>query len=89
MAITKERKKEIILQQQKHKKDTGSPEVQVPILSERINNLTSHLATNPKDYQSQRGLLMLVGKRKSHLSYLQKKDIESFRRLVDQLSIRN
>ncbi|MBI2996827.1 MAG: 30S ribosomal protein S15 [Candidatus Melainabacteria bacterium] len=89
MAITKEKKKELINQYQNHKKDTGSSQVQIPILSEKINNLTNHLTTNPKDYQSQRGLLMLVSKRRRHLNYLQKIDIESYRRIVDHLTIRN
>lgn len=89
MAETKEKKKEIISKFQKHKNDTGSSEVQISILTNKINELTNHLATNPKDYQSQRGLLILVGKRKGLLSYLKKKDIESYRRITDQLSIRN
>lgn len=88
MATTKEKKKELVDQYQKHKKDTGSPEVQVAILSEKINNLTGHLNTNPKDYQSQRGLLMMVGKRRRHLSFLEKQDTEAYRKIIDQLAIR-
>ena len=89
MSITKEKKKELVKQFQSHGKDTGSSEVQISILTERINELTNHLASCPKDYQSQRGLLMMVGKRKRILGYLKKKDIESYRRITDQLSIRS
>lgn len=89
MTITKEKKKDLITKYQKHKNDTGSPEVQVAVLTERINHLTNHLSTNPKDYASQRGLLMQVGKRKGYLSYLKEKDLESFRRIVDLLGIRS
>ena len=89
MAITKDKKKELVNQFQKHKKDTGSSHVQVSILTEKINGLTNHLATNPKDYQSQRGLLMMVGKRRRHLNFVKKIDLESYRRMLDQLSIRS
>lgn len=89
MAITKEKKKDLISQYQKHKKDTGSPEVQIPILTERINSLAGHLNTNPKDYQSQCGLLKMVGKRKRHLSYLKKINLESYRKILDLLAIRS
>ena len=89
MAITKEKKKELITQYQSHKKDTGSPEVQISVLTEKINELTKHLATNPKDYQSQRGLLIMVGARRSHLNYLQKIKADSYRRIIDQLGLRN
>ena len=89
MAITKEKKKELTDQFQKHKKDTGSPEVQVSILTEKINNLTSHLNLTPKDYQSQRGLLAMIDKRRRHLNYLEKNNSESYRKLVDELSIRS
>lgn len=89
MAITKEKKRELLSKYQKHKKDTGSPEVQISIITERINSLTNHLGANPKDYQSQRGLLMLIGKRRRHLNYLEKTDLESTRRITDQLNIRS
>ncbi len=89
MAITKEKKKDLITQYQKHKKDTGSSEVQISILTEKMNSLASHLNSNPKDYQSQRGLLILVGKRKSHLNFLKKTNTELFRRTTDLLDIRN
>ncbi len=88
MAITKEKKKELTTQHQKHKKDNGSSEVQTSILTERINELSKHLVTNPKDYQSQRGLLMMVSKRRSHLKYLKNTNVESYRKTIDQLAIR-
>lgn len=89
MAITKEKKKEIITQHQKHKKDTGSPEVQIATLNERINELTKHLNTNSKDHQSHMGLMTLIGKRRRHLSYLERKDVESYRRISDQLAFQS
>ena len=88
MAITKEKKKELVSQYQQHKKDTGSPEVQVSVLTESITELSSHLTTNPKDYHSQRGLLKMVSNRKSLLSYLKRENPGSYRKLADQLSIR-
>ena len=89
MSITKEKKKELTNQFQKHKTDTGSPELQVSILTERITNLTGHLATNKKDYQGQLGLLKMVGKRKSLLSYINSTNNELYKRLTDQLGIRS
>ena len=89
MAVTKEKKKELVTQFQKNKKDTGSEEVQVSLLTERINDLSQHLTPNPKDHASRRGLLILVGKRKRLLSYLQKVNKESYRRLIDQLALRS
>lgn len=89
MAITEEKKKELITQYQRNKKDTGSPEVQISVLTEKINSLTNHLTNNPKDYLGQRGLLMMVGKRKRHLSYLKEYNTESYRRIVDHLNIRS
>ena len=88
MAITKEKKKELVSQYQQNKKDTGSPEVQISILTERIKELSGHLTKNSKDYQSQLGLLKMVGNRKSLLAYLKRKDPKSYRKLTDQLSIR-
>lgn len=88
MAIIKEKKKELVSQFQNHKKDTGSPEVQVSILTEGINLLTNHLSTNPKDYASQRGLIKMVSKRRRHLSYLKTKNNESYKRIIEQLGIR-
>lgn len=88
MALTKEKKKELITQYGKNKNDTGSPEVQISILTEKINSLTNHLMSNPKDYLSQRGLQIMVGKRKRHLNYLKKINSESYQRITDQLVIR-
>ena len=88
MAITNEKKKELVSQFQNHKKDTGSAEVQVSILTEGISQLTNHLSTNPKDYASQRGLIKRVSNRRKHLSYLKETNNESYKRIIDQLSIR-
>ena len=74
--MTKERKEEIIKTYRRDDKDTGSPEVQIALLTERINNLTEHLKENPKDNHSRRGLLMMVGNRRNLLNYLAKKDIQ-------------
>ena len=68
--------------------DTGSPEVQIAILTNRINSLTEHLKVNPKDHHSRRGLLKMVGHRRNLLGYLQKKDIERYRAIIDKLGIR-
>ena len=89
MAILKEKKKELISQFQRNKSDSGSPEVQISILTERINSLSNHLTSSPKDFQGQRGLLFMVSKRKKHLNYLREANIESYRRIVDNLNIRN
>ena len=88
MAITKEKKKELVSQFQQNKKDTGSPEVQISILTERIKELSGHLTANRKDYASQLGLLKMVGNRKSLLAYLKRKNLESYRKLTDQLALR-
>jgi len=88
MSVTQERKKEIIQDYKVHEKDTGSPEVQVAILTERINRLTEHFKTHKKDHHSRRGLLKLVGKRKNLLSYLQKVDINRYRKLIGRLKLR-
>ncbi len=71
-----------------HEKDTGSPEVQVALLTNRIDHLTEHLKTHTHDYHSRRGLLKMVGQRRNLLSYLQKKDIERYRALIAQLGLR-
>ncbi len=71
-----------------HEKDTGSPEVQVAILTARINHLTEHMKANKHDYHSQRGLLKMVGRRRNLLSYLQKKDIMRYRALIAKLGLR-
>ena len=86
--MRKEEKTAIIEQYATHPGDTGSPEVQIAILTERINQLTEHMRNNPQDKHSNRGLLQMVGKRRSLLDYLQKKDIERYRALIAKLGIR-
>ena len=86
--ITPERKKEVIAQYATKKDDTGSPEVQVAILSERIANLTEHLKTHAKDFHSRRGLLMLVGRRRRLLDYLKRKDAARYAALIGRLGLR-
>ena len=86
--ITPEIKKEIIEKYATHEGDTGSPEVQIAILTYRINTLTEHLKTNKKDHHSRRGLLLMVGKRRGLLDYLKKTDIEGYRNLIAQLGLR-
>ena len=88
MALTKDKKTALIGDYQKHETDTGSPEVQVAILSERINYLTEHFKTHAKDHHSRRGLLMLVGKRRRLLDYLKSKDIQRYADLIKRLNIR-
>ena len=86
--ITKEKKTEIINKYARSEGDTGSPEVQVAVLSERIAELTEHLEQNPKDHHSRRGLLKMVGKRRNLLAYLKNKDIERYRNLISSLGLR-
>ncbi|MCX7614632.1 MAG: 30S ribosomal protein S15 [Clostridiales bacterium] len=86
--ILKEKKTEVIQQNRVHENDTGSPEVQVAILTARINELTEHLKVHKKDNHSRRGLLKMVGTRRSLLNYLQKKDVERYRALIAKLGIR-
>ena len=86
--MTKEEKQAIIAEYATHEGDTGSPEVQVAVLTKRINDLTEHLKTHKKDHQSRRGLLMMVGHRRNLLAYLQKTDIERYRSLIQRLGIR-
>ncbi|NLV72191.1 MAG: 30S ribosomal protein S15 [Actinobacteria bacterium] len=86
--LSKERKTEIIDQFKKHEVDTGSPEVQIGILSERINVLTEHLKTHSKDHHSRRGLLKMVGHRRRLLNYLQKQDVERYRAVIKDLGLR-
>ena len=81
-------KSEIIATYAQHEGDTGSPEVQIALLTDRINHLNEHLKTNRNDHHSNRGLLKMVGKRRSLLDYLQKKDIERYRTLIAKLGIR-
>lgn len=86
--LQKEVKTGIITEYATHEGDTGSAEVQVAILTKRINDLTEHLKANPKDHHSRRGLLKMVGKRRNLLGYLQKKDIERYRALIERLGLR-
>ncbi|MBW1835422.1 MAG: 30S ribosomal protein S15 [Deltaproteobacteria bacterium] len=88
MAYTSEDKKEVIDQLKTHETDTGSPEVQVGLLTHRISYLTEHLKTHKKDHHSRRGLLMLVGKRRRLLSYVKKKDVKRYRTLIESLGLR-
>ena len=88
MSITAERRTALIGEYKTGTIDTGSPEVQVAILTERINNLTEHLKTHAKDFHSRRGLLMLVGRRRRLLDYLKKKDQARYQTLIGRLSLR-
>ncbi len=88
MSITAERKQELIEEFQSTKGDTGSPEVQVAILTERITNLTDHMKTHKRDFHSRRGLLMMVGQRRRLLDYLKNKDTARYEDLVKRLGIR-
>ena len=88
MAFTKDRKTEVIGTLQDPHADTGSPEVQVALLSERINYLTEHFKTHAKDHHSRRGLLKLVGQRRSLLDYLKRKDTDRYAELIKRLGIR-
>ncbi|WP_068774673.1 30S ribosomal protein S15 [Paenibacillus sp. FJAT-26967] len=88
MALTQERKQEIIQTHKTHESDTGSPEVQVAILTENIVNLTSHFRTHKKDHHSRRGLLKMVGQRRSLLAYLKKKDVKRYSALIEKLGLR-
>ena len=86
--MEKERKNEIITRFALHEGDTGSPEVQIALLTERINHLTEHLKTHHKDNHSRRGLLKMVGKRRGLLNYLKEVDIERYRTIIAELGIR-
>ena len=88
MALTKEVKQELIGKHGRNEQDTGSPEVQIAMLTRRINDLTEHLRTHRKDHHSRRGLLMLVGKRRRLLNYLQRHDLEGYRELIRELGLR-
>ena len=86
--LATERKTEIIEANKQHETDTGSAEVQVALLTERINHLTQHLRTHRKDHHSRRGLLMMVGQRRKQLAYLNKTDVERYRSIVAKLGLR-
>ncbi|MBN1573951.1 MAG: 30S ribosomal protein S15 [Deltaproteobacteria bacterium] len=88
MSLARETKNEVINNFKKHDSDTGSPEVQIALLTERINGLTEHFKTHKKDHTSRRGLLKMVGHRRRLLEYLKKKDIERYRKLIERLGIR-
>ncbi len=88
MVLLAENKEEMIGQFKLHESDTGSPEVQVAILTHRISYLTEHLKIHKKDHHSRRGLLILVGRRRSLLDYLKKKDVERYRSLIERLGLR-
>lgn len=86
--MTKERKQEIINTYKRDEKDTGSPEVQIALLTERINELTAHLKVHAKDNHSRRGLFKMIGARRSLLNYLAKKDVQRYRDIVEKLGLR-
>ena len=88
MPTTKQEKTELITQYATHTGDTGSPEVQIAILSERIGYLTEHFKTHAKDHHSRRGLLKMVGQRRRLLDYLKKKDVDRYRGVIQRLGIR-
>ena len=88
MTLTKETKSEIFKKHGRHESDTGSPEAQIAMLTERVNQLTEHLRTHPKDHYSRRGLLKLVGQRRRFLNYLQKHNLEGYRALIKELGLR-
>ena len=88
MALAKELKQDIIKEHQLKEGDTGSPEVQIAILTKRINTLNEHLQSNKKDHHSRRGLLKMAGQRRGLLNYLKDKDIERYRALIEKLGLR-
>jgi small subunit ribosomal protein S15 len=88
MTVTAERKQELVAKFGKGDSDTGSAEVQIAVLTDRINLLTQHLRTHSKDHHSRRGLLMMVGKRRRLLNYLQRKHLEGYRALIRELGLR-
>ncbi|HHU70004.1 MAG TPA: 30S ribosomal protein S15 [Thermoanaerobacterales bacterium] len=88
MALSKDKKQQIIENYKQHDSDTGSPEVQIAILTERINLLNEHLKEHKKDHHSRRGLLKMVGRRRGLLNYLKDKDIERYRAVIEKLNLR-
>ncbi len=88
MPVTKEQKAALVEQHRLHDTDTGSPEVQIALLTERINHITEHLKSHKKDYHGRHGLLKLVGKRRRLLDYLKDRDIESYREVIVNLGLR-
>jgi len=88
MALTQERKQQLIQEYKVHDTDTGSPEVQIAILTENITNLTNHLRDHKKDHHSRRGLLKMVGQRRKLLAYLKNKDVQRYSALIEKLGLR-
>jgi small subunit ribosomal protein S15 len=88
MSLTKDNKQEVIKEFGRTASDTGSAEVQIALLTRRIEDLTGHFKSNPKDHNSRRGLLKMVGQRRKLLNYLKRKDIEKYREILDKLSLR-
>lgn len=88
MSMSKERKQQLIEEYRVHETDTGSPEVQIAVLTEEINTLNEHLRTHKKDHHSRRGLLKMVGRRKHLLTYLREKDVQRYRELIGKLGLR-
>ncbi|MGH9898399.1 MAG: 30S ribosomal protein S15 [Pyrinomonadaceae bacterium] len=88
MPTTKEVKEKVVIDYKTHENDTGSPEVQVALLSQRINELTDHFKIHKKDNHSRRGLLKMVSQRRSHLDYLKRKDIDRYHELINRLGLR-
>ena len=88
MTLTQQRKQELMAEYQVHETDTGSADLQIAVLTERINKLTAHLKQNKKDHSSRRGLLKMIGRRKGLLAYIQKRDYERYQNLIARLGIR-
>ena len=88
MVVTKDAKGKTIIKYQHHTTDTGSPEVQIALLTERLNDLTEHLNRNKKDFHSKQGLLKMVGQRRRLLNYLKDKDINKYRKVIESLNLR-
>ncbi|MCK4460838.1 MAG: 30S ribosomal protein S15 [candidate division Zixibacteria bacterium] len=88
MSVIRERKAQIISEHRLHEKDTGSPEVQIALLTDRVSHLTEHMKLHKKDYHTRLGLLKLVGKRRRLLDYLKRSDVESYRQVVANLGLR-
>lgn len=88
MPLSREKKERLIKEFRMHDTDTGSPEIQIALLTERITELTGHLKSNPKDFSSRRGLMKLVGKRRRLLDYLKDTDLDEYRKIVDELGLR-
>jgi small subunit ribosomal protein S15 len=86
--LTKERKTSIVQEHARHEGDTGSPEIQIAVLTERINQLTEHMREHKHDFHTERGLLKLVGQRRRHLAYLNRTDIQRYRAVLNKLGLR-